>query len=286
MLRFAPAISKVETGEFSPSDLKNEERSGPLPAIEIRVFSPEIAEGPTPAPIRPQRKFALEWERLFPRRGRFGSIACGAVIAALHILVFVPLLPGSSHQHRVSNAMGSTSAIDEEPALQVRIIQDPPLARVPPPPTTAVTIQTPELPSLDPPADLLKSLADKPTPTPDALGNSALAGRYLGQIDARIERVWLRPRTPVDSGEFQCKVRVEQDSVGTVLEVQLEQCNGDARWQQSLVRAIQVASPLPAPPDPRIFRRSLRLSFTGKVWSTQEPSQGYEPLMANDPSLP
>jgi len=105
------------------------------------------------------------------------------------------------------------------------------------------------------------------------VGRSALAGRYLGQIDARIERAWLKPRTAVNSGVFHCEVRVEQDPTGRVLEIEMQQCDADPYWQQSLARAIQSASPLPAPPDPSVFRRSLHLSFTGRAYSAHESEQ-------------
>ena len=80
---------------------------------------------------------------------------------SLALLIVAPLLPGSAHQHRVSHAMGSASSADVEPTLQASIIEEPPLALVPPPPTTAVTLQVPELPQLAPPQDLLESLAEK-----------------------------------------------------------------------------------------------------------------------------
>jgi hypothetical protein len=106
---------------------------------------------------------------------------------------------------------------------------------------------------------------------------SPLAGRYLGQIDARIERAWRRPRTPVGDGLFTCRVRIEQDATGGVKEITLEHCNGDASWQVSLVHAIQAASPLPAPPAPSVFRRVLRMDFRAEPYSAQALQEDYEP---------
>src|SRR5581483_11940241 len=249
----------------------NNPNSGP--PIEISFFTPEGQEAPSGGISAARRRPVLDWGQWVPRRGRTGSAVCAVVTAALHLLIIGPLLPGSSHQHhhRVSHAMRSVSSADIEPTLQVSFIEEPPLDFVPSPATTALTIQTPELPHLDLPQDLLESLAEnKPSgPNVDATGSSALAGRYLGQIDARIERAWLKPRTPLNSNAFRCEVRVEQDATGNVLEIELEQCGTDGRWQQSLVRAIQSASPLPAPPDPGVFRKSLHLSFTGLPWSAQ-----------------
>lgn len=91
---------------------------------------------------------------------------------------------------------------------------------------------------------------------------AVLFGRYMGQINARIERAWTRPATLAGHDSFACRVSVVQDGVGNVQAVNLEQCTDDSRWQQSLVRAIRSASPLPAPPDSAIFTPTLRLVFS------------------------
>ncbi len=117
--------------------------------------------------------------------------------------------------------------------------------------------------------------ADPDTGNPAA--RSALVGLYLGQIDARIERAWRRPRTPVDDGLFSCQVRIEQDFHGDVKEIALERCNGDLSWQISLVHAIQSASPLPAPSDPKVFTRVIRMGFRSEPYSAQALQDAYEP---------
>jgi len=129
----------------------------PLAPIEVSVFTPERAEALTRELALRRRQSRADWVLLFPRRGRVGSVACGVLIAAMHILIVTPLLPASGHPHKVTNAMGSVAGVDVEPAIQVSLIEEPPLALVTPPPTTAVTIQKPELPPLDSPPDLLKS---------------------------------------------------------------------------------------------------------------------------------
>jgi hypothetical protein len=48
----------------------------------------------------------------------------------------------------------------------------------------------------------------------DPQTNAALFGRYMGQIAARIERSWMRPRTAVAGGRFDCRVRITQDRTG------------------------------------------------------------------------
>jgi hypothetical protein len=115
-----------------------------------------------------------------------------------------------------------------------------------------------------------------------------LVGIYSGQIRARVERIWRRPRTPVSeaggttgrpnvtSESFQCQVTIVQDSMGWVQETQLLDCNGSIAWQQSLVRAINQASPLPAPPDPKVFTRTVTLNFVGFEFGPGMNADDYE----------
>ena len=114
-----------------------------------------------------------------------------------------------------------------------------------------------------------------------------LYGIYSGQIQARVERIWTRPRTPVNDESsstktkdavdyFHCQVQVVQDSDGFVQEVMLPNCNGSPAWQRSLVVAIQQASPLPAPPSSHVFTRSLSLEFTGFPYINGASEEGYE----------
>jgi hypothetical protein len=111
-----------------------------------------------------------------------------------------------------------------------------------------------------------------------------LFGIYTGQIQARIDRVWRRPRTPVSDGtksaeageSFQCEAQVVQDFRGNVQEVMLPRCNGSAAWQHSLIAAIQHASPLPTPPSSRVFSNSITLRFIGLSYESGFSEDGYE----------
>jgi hypothetical protein len=116
----------------------------------------------------------------------------------------------------------------------------------------------------------------------DGAARALLFGRYVNQIVARIDRLWVLPRSAPSgtsfwtkppaatsdtpnvpgSGTFRCRVRILQSQGGEVLEVTLLDCDGNPEWQQSLVNAIDAASPLPAPPSESVFARSLVLSFT------------------------
>jgi len=59
-------------------------------------------------------------------------------------------------------------------------------------------------------------------------------------------------------------------------EVTLERCTEDPRWQMSLVKAIQGASPFPAPPDPAVFSNLITLEFDSDVYVAGPNSQGFE----------
>jgi len=136
------------------------------------------------------------------------------------------------------------------------------------------------LPGNDGTRDSRKATA---TASVDGAGRAALFGRYVSQIDARIERLWVKPqsapygtapwsapstgatstaRTIDSAGTFRCRVQILQSRSGEVREVTLLDCDSSPKWQQSLVNAIDAASPLPAPPDQSVFARSLVLDFT------------------------
>src|ERR1700722_928197 len=66
----------------------------------------------------------------------------------------------------------------------------------------------------------------------DAQARALMAGRYRAQVSARVERAWVRPRTPVDESKaaphlarvetpFICQVQIRQDARGNVQEVML-----------------------------------------------------------------
>jgi colicin import membrane protein len=89
--------------------------------------------------------------------------------------------------------------------------------------------------------------------------NSGLLNQYIAMIEQRIVRNWNRP--PSARAGLECEVRVAQTPNGTVLSVQLGTCNGDAAVRQSIEAAVMRSSPLPPPPDPRLFERNLVLVF-------------------------
>lgn len=126
----------------------------------------------------------------------------------------------------------------------------------------------------------------------DATQRALMFGRYTGQISARIERAWIRPRTPVMDGSlvaartsakggtagdiFTCRVQIRQDAEGNVREVLLLNCPGTEDWRHSLVVAIYQSSPLPAPPVPSVFESKLAMTFEAHTFREGDPPYAYQ----------
>jgi colicin import membrane protein len=91
------------------------------------------------------------------------------------------------------------------------------------------------------------------------LRSSPAMSQYAAALQQHVERNWNRP--PSANSGLECVIAVSQSSNGTVLRVQVEQCNGDAAVKRSIENAVQRASPLPLPSDMRLFERNLRFIF-------------------------
>jgi len=174
-----------------------------------------------------------------------------------------------------ANQVTSESAIASLPSLSKMKIKP------------AVHVDSPELLDIETLA-LSEDQATKSTMEGvDGAEQARLFGIYTGQIEARIARVWRRPRSPVnednasqnanDGGEsFQCEAQIVQDARGNVQEVMLPRCNGSSAWRTSLVLAIQHASPLPAPPSMKVFTQSISLHFVGLAYVSGSSDEDYE----------
>lgn len=89
--------------------------------------------------------------------------------------------------------------------------------------------------------------------------SSGLNSQYAALIQQHIERNWNRP--PSARAGLECEIRVAQSPNGVVLSAQVGRCNGDAAVKQSIESAVLRSSPLPPPPDRRLFQRNLILNF-------------------------
>jgi len=106
-------------------------------------------------------------------------------------------------------------------------------------------------------AELQKSIAAEERL--DAARNSGAMSSWAAQIQARIQRAWIRP--PSARGGLDCTLYVTQVPGGEIVNVKLGSCNGDDAVKQSILDAAYRASPLPPPPDPALFERNLELYF-------------------------
>lgn len=89
--------------------------------------------------------------------------------------------------------------------------------------------------------------------------NAGLLNQYIAMIQQAIVRNWNRP--PSARAGLECTVKVAQTPSGTVLSAQVDKCNGDEAVRQSIQAAVIKSSPLPPPPDPRVFERNLVFVF-------------------------
>lgn len=220
--------------------------------------------------------------------------SAGALISlALHILFITPvligfgtsaqrprILPSESESLAEENASSSmTLTLIDEPESGAEGLEKERSARLSAsPPLSSFPVPAP-LPRLNfPGSDDAGTDHNNPI-TSNQLdpGLQILFGRYMGQITARIERAWTRPRTPIDAPFFACRVRITQDRSGAVQEIELVRCNGNPRWQASLVHAIQSASPLPAPPDAGVFTPRVTLDLQSATFTLRDPADGFEP---------
>jgi len=89
--------------------------------------------------------------------------------------------------------------------------------------------------------------------------SAGVMDEYRRMLAQTIERSWIRPLSA--RAGLQCTLLVTQAPGGTVMDVTLGACNGDAAVRESITNAVYRASPLPAPRDPRAFERRLEIVF-------------------------
>lgn len=222
---------------------------------------------------------------------------------ALHALLLSPILFGTGKHKRTEPEVPGAAANADHPgadgAMIVELIEESDRAS-----SASARMAASSLIS---PATLRRMAAvdvAPPEPIPDidverdsqtlaqAQGDDTVRARlygiYVGQISARIERAWLKPRSSPGADRFVCRVQVLQNQSGEVREVTVKDCDADERWQSSLVHAIQSASPLPAPPDPRVFNRRITMQFVSEGFAPGGDSEGFEPqslTVMNEPSV-
>jgi hypothetical protein len=178
-----------------------------------------------------------------------------------------------------------TSANSNQAATQYVLSALPDLSKIKI--KSPINVDSPALANLETLALSEDQASDSRAQGGDTAEQARLFGIYTGQIRARIDRFWRRPRTPInedksaattaDIGDsFQCEAQIIQDNRGNVQEILLPRCNGSVAWQRSLVLAIQHASPLPSPPSAQVFTKSISLNFVGFAYVSGSSDDDYE----------
>jgi colicin import membrane protein len=91
------------------------------------------------------------------------------------------------------------------------------------------------------------------------VARSGVVDDYRRMLIETIERNWNRP--PTARAGLECTLNVTQAPGGTVIDVKVGDCNGDAAVRESITNAVFRSSPLPPPRDPRAFERRLVIVF-------------------------
>jgi len=87
---------------------------------------------------------------------------------------------------------------------------------------------------------------------PGAAANPEIAG-WVRAVQLHVGRAWMLP-PDMRGRRLMTELLVDLDGQGKVLsEPRVVRSSGDTRFDESAVRAIQKASPLPAPPDPGVW---------------------------------
>jgi colicin import membrane protein len=108
-------------------------------------------------------------------------------------------------------------------------------------------------------AELQRRLAAEEEEAASSVAASGVLDEYRAQLEQAIERSWIRPQSAQPG--LECTLHVTQAPGGTVLDVRIGSCNGDAAVRESITNAVFRASPLPPPSDPRAFARRLEIVF-------------------------
>ncbi|MBX3702790.1 MAG: cell envelope integrity protein TolA [Steroidobacteraceae bacterium] len=109
-------------------------------------------------------------------------------------------------------------------------------------------------------SELRARLADEEQRT--SAGFQSLKAQYVRAIQAHVEQRWFEP--PGIGQGASCTVHVTQIPGGEVTGMRFGACNGGEAMRRSIETAVRNASPLPAPPEPALFEREVRLVFTPK----------------------
>ena len=84
-------------------------------------------------------------------------------------------------------------------------------------------------------------------------------GSWVAAIIRKVSSNWIRP--PNTPQGLDCYVNITLLPSGDVVGAKMGQCNGNSVVIQSIITAVNKASPLPTPEDPQAFSRQLTFEF-------------------------
>ncbi len=88
---------------------------------------------------------------------------------------------------------------------------------------------------------------------------ASLRSQYMSAIKSRVQSRWLQP---ADGLTGACRVHVRQSPSGNILDVRVESSSScNPLMKRSVEKAVERASPLPAPPDRRVFDPEIDFTF-------------------------
>ena len=83
---------------------------------------------------------------------------------------------------------------------------------------------------------------------------------WATQLVAAIQRVWTRPPGVADQ-KYLCVVNMQLSATGEVLSARIQKSSGNPQIDESVLRAVYKASPMPLPRDPTVFQPGVNITF-------------------------
>lgn len=80
------------------------------------------------------------------------------------------------------------------------------------------------------------------------------------QLVAAIQRVWTRPPGTADQN-LSCVINIQLSATGEVQSATIRKPSGNSLFDDSVIRAVYKASPMPLPRDPRAFQPGINITF-------------------------
>lgn len=189
---------------------------------------------------------------------RFPPLILFAATLVVNLAFAILLLLGSQPP---SEAIAAMMAGDPSGSvLEIHLINQPvPQAEPLPAPGRSPLRQRPDEDQVSQPKSL-PAFAPEQRASGDVMDTTALRAIYQRQLQARLERT-RPPPTIMESMQPgpRCRVMVDQDVDGRIIELRVLACSGSLMWRDALLSSIRSAAPLPMPPYAALHSRRLEI---------------------------